>query len=125
MAAPDIDRYQAFLSGLSHIVIATVREDGLPWAVPVKKQSYRRGNFAWYSKTNALHSCAIAANRQIAATAFSAKSDPGGEYGIYIEATVTRIRRLPGGIARYTAKITKAWYTDSRHKKQEIPIDYL
>ncbi len=120
-----LDRpWQNFLRNIQHITVAVVDETGRPWAVPVGVQKYDHGIIQWFSKTNTVHSKAIAKNPEVMLTAFTTKEAPTGEFGIYARARAKKILSLPGS-GRYRAEIYEAWYTDERHKKIEINIKDL
>lgn len=120
MAAPERIEPREFLAKQKHIVLAVVDEDGRPWAVPVAMQHYRKGKLEWISKTDTIHSRAIAANSDIAITCFVARRDGENEYGLYLRAKAKKLAPLPGGAAIYRAEITEAWYNDHAHKKTRI-----
>lgn len=86
MAAQDITKVRQFMKGLAHITVATIDASGRPWAVPVTMTKYEAGAVEWFSKTNALHSKAIAANPEVMLTAFTAKESSQGEFGLYARA---------------------------------------
>ncbi len=124
MAAPDINKVRDFLYALDHVVVAVIDEAGKPWAVPVSVTKYNDGAIEWFSKTNTVHSKAIAKSSEVMLTAFTTKQSEQGEFGLYVRATAKKILSLPG-IGRYRAEIYKAWYTDTSHKKIEINIQDL
>lgn len=113
-----------FLSQLTHIVLAVVDGAGKPWAVPVAVQKYENGSVEWLSKTNTVHSKAIANNPEVMLTAFTTKHQPQGEYAIYARARAKKTMPTPG-VARYRAEIYELWYTDHRHRKIEVDVDGL
>ena len=114
-----------FLKQRSHITIAVVDASGRPWAVTVKLQKYKNGTVEWFSKTDSVHSQAIAINGEIAVSAFTTKANPEGEYGIFTHAKAQKALAIPGGVALYKAKIYEAWYNDENHIKTKIDIKEL
>ncbi|MFZ1258330.1 MAG: pyridoxamine 5'-phosphate oxidase family protein [Candidatus Saccharimonas sp.] len=124
MAAPDETSPKQFLEQLAHISVAVVDADGRPWAVPVGVQKYEQGSVEWFSKTNTVHSQAIAKNPEVMLMAFTTKDHLNGEFGVFARAKAKKILSLPG-VARYRATIYQAWYTDHRHKKIEINTEEL
>lgn len=65
MAAPDTSNLQDFLQHLRIMTIAVIDETGKPWAVPVGVRSYKNGQVTWRSKTDTVHSNAIAKNAEV------------------------------------------------------------
>lgn len=124
MEAPDTTRARQFLEQLQHITIAVIDDQGKPWAVPVGVQKYELGAVEWFSKSNTVHSRAIAVNEEVMLTAFAPKDTEFGEFGFFARARAKKILTLPG-IGRYRAEIYEAWYTDDKHKKLEINIKDL
>ena len=59
-----------FLSQLTVMTIAVIDEEGKPWAVPVKIQTYQNGEITWVSKTTTVHSRAIVRSPEIMVNAF-------------------------------------------------------
>jgi hypothetical protein len=124
MEAPDTTRAIQFLEQLQHVTIAVIDGEGKPWAVPVGVQKYEQSAIEWFSKSNTVHSQAIAASEEVMLTAFTSKDSQFGEFGFYARARAKKILTLPG-IGRYRAEIYEAWYTDDKHKKLEINIKDL
>lgn len=114
-----------FLESLKHITVAVIDETGRPWAVPVGVQRCHAGTIEWISKTDTVHSKAIAVHSEIALTAFQTKQAEGGEYGFYARANARKKLPLPGGLGVYEAKITEACYNDANHVKTNIDIESL
>lgn len=113
-----------FLASLKHITIAVIDDTGRPWAVPVTLTKYHAGTVEWFSKKDAVHSKAIAANEEVMLTAFATKESEVGEFGLYARARAKKVLNMPG-VARYRAEIYEAWYTDASHKKVQINIEDL
>lgn len=124
MAVQGSNRPKTFFEQLDHITIAVIDENGLPWAVPVAVQKYDHGTIEWFSKTNTVHSKAIAKTPEVMLTAFMPKNSEHGEFGVFARARAKKVMALPG-IGRYRAEMYQAWYTDTKHKKIEIAIKDL
>ena len=115
---------KTFFHELTHFTLAVIDEDGKPWAVPVSAQLIEGRAVEWFSKTNTVHSRAIARSPEVMLSAFSTKGDPSGEFGLFMRAEAKKVMTLPG-VGRYRAEVYEAWYTDERHKKTNIAIEEL
>jgi len=114
-----------FLKAQRYVVLAVIDDDGKPWAVPIAVQRYSRGAIEWVSRTDAVHSRAIARSDEVSMTVFAPKNDQGYEYGLYLRAHAKKILSMPGGLAVYRAKIYEAWYNDHKHIKTHIDLKDL
>lgn len=108
------------LKSVSHISLGVVLDDGRPWVIVVSVQKYDKGVVEWFSKTSAVHSKAIHERPDVALSAFTTKRSKLGEIGWYAHATARKVYTLPGGISRYRAVISDAWYTDKSKKKTKL-----
>lgn len=109
-----------FLSQLTVMTIAVIDEEGKPWAVPVKIQTYQNGEITWVSKTTTVHSRAIERSPEIMINAF----DKAGMRAIYARAMAEKTLPTPG-VGTYRARIFEAWYTDATHKKSPVAMEDL
>lgn len=87
-----------------HIVIATVAEDGRPWAVVVGKVGYENGVFSWQSMTDADHSVAIVSNQNIAIMLYRDRET------LKLHAKARKVSGGDVGFATYEAIMTDAKY---------------
>ncbi len=97
MSNEDIAR--DILDANAYVVLATVDEDGRPWASPVwfALEDYRE--LFWLSYPGARHSENIAARPQIAMVVFDSTAAPETGQAVYMSATVDQISD-PDDIAR-------------------------
>lgn len=111
-----------FLQTQHHMVLAVTLEDGSPWAVPVAVLR-REGIsiFEWDSRTDAVHSLALARDSRAAITLYRASSDEWREIGFY-SAGRAEIVDPRGDFARYRFTTEHAWVNDETHAKRELNV---
>lgn len=85
-----------------YFVLSTVGEDGRPWGVVIKKQSYENGMFTWHSKAETDHSKELVRNPQVAITLWR------GEAIVKLHAKAREVSVDEQGIGLYEAMITDA-----------------
>ena len=108
-----------FLDNQQFMVVAVTRDDGSPWAVPVRILRHEGAIFAWDSHVDTVHSQAIARGSAVAITIFSAES--GQQVGFYAEGTAT-VNEKGDGFARYTFTASKAYLNDATFVKREVRL---
>jgi hypothetical protein len=64
------------------IVLATVQDDGSPWAVSLNWRSDKQLNFVWKSRIDAVHSANIRRDGR-AAICITSETESEGEFGFY------------------------------------------
>lgn len=119
----DEQRAEEFLQTQHHMVLAVVQEDGSPWAVPDTPQ-HRDGLrvFEWDSRTDAVHSLALARDSRAAITLYPATvSDEWREIGFYAAGRAGIIDPR-GDFARYRFTTERAWVNDETHMKRELHV---
>lgn len=116
----DIEKTKEFLARQNYMVLAVVCEDGTPWATPVKIQDRGEKSFEWDSRTDTVHSQAIAHNSAVAITLFEKLDD--SQFGFYAKGTARVVEDKGNGLARYRVDISQSWVNDETFVKREVEI---
>ena len=90
------------LEECTYFALGTVGEDGRPWVVIIKKQSYENGMFTWHSRAETDHSKSITLNPKVAITVWS------GEAIVKIHAEARQVSQDEDGLGLYQAMIVDA-----------------
>jgi pyridoxine/pyridoxamine 5'-phosphate oxidase len=82
---------RAMIEEITYMTLATVDEDGLPWASPVWFAHAYYTEFVWISRPDSRHSQNLAVNPQLAIVIFDSRVpiDTGG--GVYLDARAEQV----------------------------------
>ena len=112
----DSELVREFLADQKFMVVSTVREGGLPWAVPVRILRHEDKVFEWDSAMSTEHSQAIEHDPDVMLLCF----DTATQTGVYMQAEVTNIERRDDGFARYRVEAKRVWLNDKTFVKREV-----
>ena len=119
----DREQLDTFLSEQHYMTIAVTREDGTPWATPVRIQRMEGREFEWDSKIDTEHSKAIAVQPQVAISMFTPEGEGTIQFGFYAAAIAEQISEANDhGIARYRATVNKSFINDASFRKREVEL---
>jgi uncharacterized protein YhbP (UPF0306 family) len=130
--------------------LATVDEQGKPWAVCLNLAYDEKFNIIWKSLKTTEHSKHVSANPDVAICIFS-ETEGVGDFGLYLKAKAREVtddeelRRLidvrftqkgkpapdvseflgDSPARLYYAEVTEAWVNDDRHLKQVVDLEAL
>jgi general stress protein 26 len=82
---------RAIVDEISYMTLATVDEDGLPWASPVWFAHADYAEFFWISRPDSRHSQNIAVSPQIAIVIFDSRVPIDTGRGVYMEAHAEQV----------------------------------
>ena len=119
----DGEQLNKFLSEQHYMTIAVTREDGSPWATPVRIQRMEGREFEWDSNTDTEHSKAIAVRPQVAISMFTPEGQGTIQFGFYAAGTAEQVSETNDhGIARYRATVNKSFINDASFRKREVEL---
>jgi hypothetical protein len=104
LSSDDIAR--SILDTVAYMVLATVDEDGLPWASPVWFATDGYADLYWISAPDAQHSRNLAARADAGIVVFDSRTEPPTRQAVYMRATVTRVDD-PAAVAHGVAVFTR------------------
>lgn len=117
----DQEQLNKFLSEQNYMTLAVTLDDGTPWATPVRISSWDGKTFEWDSKTDTVHSKAIAQRPQIALSIFTPQTDTTIQFGFYATATAELVGEQ-NGMGHYKATVTKSWINDASFIKRVVSL---
>jgi hypothetical protein len=100
------DTARSILDTVAYMVLATVGEDGLPWASPVWFAHDGYDDLYWISAPDARHSRNLAAHADTAIVVFDSRAVPATRQAVYMRATAARVDD-PDAVARGVAVFTR------------------
>lgn len=84
-AVHPVELARQIINGVSHIVIASVNDDGSPWNTPVYAAFDDQYNFYWTSHETSQHSANVRRTGQAFICVFDSTGSLGNKTGVYLE----------------------------------------
>lgn len=104
MSSDDIAR--SILDTVAYMVLATVDDDGLPWASPVWFATDGYDDLYWVSAPDAQHSRNLASRESTGIVVFDSRAEPATRQAVYMRATAARVDD-PDAVAHGVAVFTR------------------
>lgn len=111
-----------FLEIQQFMTLAVVRENGKPWAVPVRISHRDDMSFYWDSSPETLHSQCIKRTPTVMLSMYRLNNGDIKEFGFHAEATAEPTKALSDGRVRYCATVSRAWINDEQHEKRALDL---
>lgn len=113
-------RTKEFLAGQQFMVLAVTLDDGTPWAVPVRIQSWNGREFEWDSKLDTVHSKAIEIRPDMAITVFQKLEN--SQIGFYARGHGKLVETKEHNMGRYRFIAEQCWLNDETFVKREVKL---
>ncbi len=118
----DQERLNTFLAEQKYMTLAVTRDDGTPWATPVRIKQHKGKVFEWDSKLDTDHSKAIANRPVVAISIWTPGAEGTIQFGFYAKATAELVSEHDG-YGRYKATVVESWINDATFIKRSVELN--